>query len=86
MTTVSGIMELWAAHAEGRPVAETTEALRRLRGEVALRSRSSTADVDVLLGCVGEFSAAEWAAWWQLVCGWPYGFPPAPSMTPDRPR
>ena len=77
IVTASDIVAVWESHAAGAPIEVTRDALARFRAAVTGRSVSSVSHLDVLDARLGEMSAGEWSAWWQVVTGWAHGFPPA---------
>jgi hypothetical protein len=77
--STSDLVELWVARTAGVDVSADLASLRTTSG-----SRRSAADIDALLAGL-DGTPAEAQLWWQLICGWPHGFPPHPSVTPaDR--
>jgi len=77
--TASDINRLW----QRRVDEGATEEIKTALTDAAYRihSRRSRADVAALLDQL-DGSTREAACWWEVICGWPYGFPPQPVLTP----
>ena len=85
-TTCADILELWWDLHRSRPCDHATEfrkvnevrlALVDMGRNVHGRARSLLDDLSNGLGADREA-----ALWWAVLCGWPHGFPPDPSLTP----
>ena len=84
MQMCSDLLKLWwRAADEPDSQADIRAELEQLSRTV--NSRRSREDLQTLLDVLFTGSGAEAQAWWAVLTGWPYGFPPAVSLTPyDR--